>query len=403
MRNRLIILLIIMIIFTSVSFVALNIYYSNLKRDYIDSFGNVFMKVSESDPELADQIIPSITSSRSEEERIQARKTLKEYGITPELENSLFPNLDKSYKENNIIFIIIFIFLLLILLIFNYLENKYFYMKIRKISDRAKDIVKGEFKTFPEDDKEGDFPKLISSFNSMTNIIKSNLDELKEEKNFLVDLLSDISHQLKTPLSSMIVYNDILTEKELQREKQLLFLENNRKQLERIEWLIKSLLKLARLDARAIKFEKENLDLNCTIKSAIEAVNERKTYKDINIEVDGENSLYLEHDFYWIKEAIINLLVNAIDHSKVSSYINIRLIETPIYKRIEIEDFGEGIDRVDLAHIFKRFYKAKNSNSDSVGIGLALSKSIIEGHDGIIEAESTKGSGTKFMITFLKY
>lgn len=404
MRNSFIILLIVMIIFTLISFIALNMHYKNLKRDYIDSFGNVLMKVNESNPELASEIIPSITGSIDKQERQKAREVLKEYGITEDLENSLFPYIDESYMKNNIIFIILFVTFLLILFIFNYMEHRYFYRKIRKISNRAKDIVKGDFKTFPENDREGDFPKLISSFNSMINIIKSNLDDLSKEKSFLVDLLSDISHQLKTPLSSMIVYNDILTEKELPREKQLIFLENNRKQLERLEWLIKSLLKLARLDARAIKFDKEKLNLNYTIKSVIESLNEKIRLKDININFNSRNDIFLKHDFYWLKEAIINLLVNAIDHSENDSNINIKTVETPIYKRIEIEDYGEGIDRLDLPHIFKRFYKAKNSkNSDSVGIGLALSKSIIEGHDGIIEVESIKGEETKFIIIFLKY
>ncbi|NBI06077.1 sensor histidine kinase [Senegalia massiliensis] len=294
--------------------------------------------------------------------------------------------------------------LLLVLFILNFIEHRYFYRKIRKISNRAKDIVKGEFKLFEEKDKEGDFPKLISSFNSMVGIIKGNLEKLDKEKNFLVDLLSDISHQLKTPLSSMIVYNDILTEKELPREKQLIFLENNKKQLERIEWLVKSLLKLARLDVQAIKFDKEKLNVNNTIKVGVESLNEKIKAKKIKINFDSTNEIFLNHDFYWLKEAIINLIVNAIDHSEIGSDINIFTFENPIYRRIEIQDYGEGIDKKDLPHIFKRFYKSTVSqNSDSVGIGLALSKSIIESHNGIIEAESIKGEFTRFIITFLKY
>ncbi|WP_201750427.1 sensor histidine kinase [Senegalia massiliensis] len=404
MKNSFIILLTVIVLFTLISFSILNIHYKNLKRDYIDSFGNVLMIVNDSDPELAKDIIPSITGEEDIKQSKRAGVILKEYGLSEDLENSLFPNINETYMTNNMLFILIFILLLLVLFILNFIEHRYFYRKIRKISNRAKDIVKGEFKLFEEKDKEGDFPKLISSFNSMVGIIKGNLEKLDKEKNFLVDLLSDISHQLKTPLSSMIVYNDILTEKELPREKQLIFLENNKKQLERIEWLVKSLLKLARLDVQAIKFDKEKLNVNNTIKVGVESLNEKIKAKKIKINFDSTNEIFLNHDFYWLKEAIINLIVNAIDHSEIGSDINIFTFENPIYRRIEIQDYGEGIDKKDLPHIFKRFYKSTVSqNSDSVGIGLALSKSIIESHNGIIEAESIKGEFTRFIITFLKY
>ncbi|MBS4538370.1 HAMP domain-containing histidine kinase [Clostridium sp. D2Q-11] len=394
----------IMVIFIIGIFVLLNNHYSQLKEDYVHSFGGIVAKINEEDPELAKEVIPLLTTEISQEEATKGAEILREYGLSKDLENSLFPYINTTFKVNNQTFISIFIIMTLVLFIFNYYQHTYFYKRARKITSGAKNIVEGKYDTYIEEDQEGDFPKLTTAFNSMGKIIRNNLEELNKEKQFLVDLLSDISHQLKTPLSSMIVYNDILMEKELPRNKQLTFLGNNQKQLERMEWLIKSLLKLARLDVQAIKFEKENRSINRTIEEVIKSVDNKALEKHIPIHFSSKGEVLLEQDFYWVKEALINILVNSIQHSKKGEEVNIELIETPIYKRIIIEDHGTGISDEDLPNIFKRFYKAKTSkNSDSVGIGLALAKTIIEGHEGVIEAQSELGVGTKFIITFLQY
>lgn len=394
----------IMLIFIVGMFLVFNIHYNQLKRDYVHSFGGIVAKIYEEDPDLAREVIPLLTTEVTEEEGKKGASILKEYGLDKDLENTLFPYINDTFRMGGTIFIFICLAMILIILLFNYYQHRYFYKRIRRVTSAAKNIVEGQYDTFMEEDQEGDFPKLITAFNSMGKVIRNNLHELNREKQFLVDLLSDISHQLKTPLSSMIVYNDILMEKELPRNKQVTFLENNKRQLDRMEWLIKSLLKLARLDAKAIKFEKKNRSINMTIKESMSSIENKALEKEIPVHFNDDDEVFLEHDFYWIKEALINILVNGIEHSDIGQEIRIELIENPIYKRIIIEDHGEGISEEDLPNIFKRFYKAKTmKNSDSVGIGLALAKAIIEGHDGIIEAQSELGVGTKFSITFLNY
>ncbi|KOF56055.1 hypothetical protein AGR56_03570 [Clostridium sp. DMHC 10] len=170
-----------------------------------------------------------------------------------------------------------------------------------------------------------------------------------------------------------------------------------------MDWLIKSILKLARLDARAIEFSKESISLNETIENSIDALREKAGEAKVSVIFKKTDDINFEHDRRWMEEAFINIIKNDIEHTPGGGEIKIDIIENSIYVRIEIVDTGEGISKADLPNVFKRFYKAKNSSSNSVGIGLSLSKSIIEAHNGIIEVQSKLKIGSKFIITFLKY
>jgi signal transduction histidine kinase len=398
------ILILVNILFMVITISTLKLYHDNLKKDYIKSLGAITVRVSEKNPELKNEIIPLITKEVSASEAEQGEHILAQYGLTKSLDNQLFPYLNKTVVKNTYSIIGIFIIMAIIFFIFNYIQNVYFYKRIRRLTFGAKRVVEGEYDISISEDKEGDMSKLAASFNSMRGIIRNNLDELKNEKKFLVDLLSDISHQLKTPLSSMIVYNDILLTKELSKEQSNTFLLSNKNQLYRMNWLIKSILKLARLDAKAIEFDKENQSLNETIEDSVEALQGKALEAKVEINFKESEQIIFEHDSAWLQEALINIIKNSIEHTEKNGKINIYLSENPIYRRIIIEDNGEGISEKDLPNIFKRFYRAKTSNnSESVGIGLALSKSIIEAHGGMIEAQSKLGEGTRFSITFVKY
>lgn len=288
--------------------------------------------------------------------------------------------------------------------VLNYFQYGFFYKRMRRLTLGAKKVVEGDYDIIISENKEGDLSKLAVSFNSMREIIRNNISELKKEKQFLVDLLADISHQLKTPLSSMIVYNDIMLNKNLTKEQSSTFLLNNQNQLNRMQHLIQSILKLAKIDAKAIELDKENESLNETIQEAIDILESRTAKRKIKINFIEKEEVSFEHDRLWLQEALINIIKNSVEHTSEGGKITISLFENPVYRRIEIDDNGEGISEEDLPNIFKRFYKAKASKkSDSVGIGLALAKSIVEAHNGIIEAKSKLGVGTRFILTFLKY
>lgn len=398
------ILLSLNILFMITTIFTLKLYHDNLKKDYIKSLGAITARISEKNPQLESEIAPLITKEVTDQEGDKGKAILKQYGLTTTLENQLFPYVNKTAVENTYSIIAIFLMMAIIFFILNYLQYAYFYKRVRSLTLAAKKVLDGEYDISIGEDREGDLSKLAVSFNSMRGVIRNSLDDLRKEKQFLVDLLSDISHQLKTPLSSMIVYNDILFTKELSKEQSNTFLVSNKNQLYRMNWLIKSILKLARLDAKAIEFDKENQSLNETIEDSVEALESKASEANVKIDFKESAQVIFEHDSEWLQEALINIIKNSIEHSKEGGKIDICLNENPVYRRIIIEDNGEGIREEDLPNIFKRFYKARNSNnSESIGIGLALSKSIIEAHSGIIEAQSKVNEGTRFVITFLKY
>ncbi|MFT5875968.1 MAG: signal transduction histidine kinase [Clostridium sp.] len=348
------------------------------------------------------EIIPLITREVSKEEAIQGSALLKQYGVTQELEDSLFPYVSRAIIKNNYSTSLSFIFMTFILFILNYFQYGFFYKRIRRLTNAAKKVVDGDYDIAINENKEGDFSKLAISFNSMREIIRSNLSDLRREKQFLADLLSDISHQLKTPLSSVILYNDIMITKKLPQNQREAFLLNNQNQLEKMNWLIKNLLKLAKLDARAIEIVKEKQSLNETVQDAIDALESKAYEAEVVITFKENGEIVFHHDRLWLEEALINIIKNGIEHNAVGGTINLELVENPLYKRIIIEDTGEGISEADLPNIFKRFYKAKaGRKSESIGIGLALSKSIIEAHNGMIEVRSKVDVGSKFIITFI--
>lgn len=398
------ILVFLMTLFLILQIVILKIHNESLKEDYIKSVGAINARVVEVDPTLEKHIVPIVTKGVTEEEAQKGKAILAKYGLSSALEDELFPYVNTTVKKDNLSIVFMFIVMTAVLFVFNYLQYGVFYNRVRRLTMAAKKVVEGDYDLTISENKEGDFSKLAVSFNSMKEIIRNNIGELKKEKQFLVELLSDISHQLKTPLSSMIIYNDIMINKELSKEQREKFLMDNQNQLQRMKWLIQSILKLAKLDAKAIGLDKEQQSLNDTIQEAIDALGSKAAESKVDINYIENGEIVFEHDRLWLEEALINIIKNGIEHTGEGGSISIQAVENPIYRRIIIEDTGEGIREEDLPNIFKRFYKVKTSRkSDSVGIGLALAKSIIESHNGVIDVQSKLGQGTKFTLTFLKY
>lgn len=398
------ILLIIMALFLFITSYCLKLNHDSLKENYIKSIGAVTARVVAKDPSLEKDIVPLITKEISSDDAAKGAEILNKYGMNKELEVNFFPYLSKTVVKDTLSITIIFIMMSAVLFAVNYFQYGFFYEKFRNLTAAAKKIVEGNYDLIINENKEGDLSKLAVSFNSMKEVIRNNISELKKEKQFLVDILSDISHQLKTPLSSMMVYNEIMLTKELSQEQKEKFLLNDKNQLHRMKWLIQSILKLAKLDAKAIVFDKQDQSLNETMFEAIDALERKAQDQQIKINYKDGTEINFYHDRLWLEEAFMNIIKNGIEHTCSGGKIDIELVENPIYRRVIIEDNGEGIREEDLPNIFKRFYKVKTSRkNESVGIGLALAKSIVEAHNGVIDVNSKVGVGTRFVITFLKY
>lgn len=398
------VLLSLIVSFFILNSLILKLNYDNLKEDYSKAMGAIAVRIIDKNPDMEKEIMPMITKRISNEEALKGKSFLNEYGINRELDGSMFPYINETIERSNYEILFVFAVMAIILLLLNYFQYEFFYDRIRRLTLGANKVVEGDYDISISENMEGDFSKLANSFNSMRETIRNNINELKEEKQFLVNLLSDISHQLKTPISSMIVYNDIMLNQQLSREQRETFLLNDKSQLYRMSWLIKNILKLAKLDAKAIEFNKENQSLVETIEESIDALGSKAMEQKVNINFNEKKDILFLHDRLWMEEALNNIIKNGIEHTDSGGEINIEVDENPIYRRIIIEDTGEGINEEDLPNIFKRFYKAKTmKKSDSIGIGLALAKSIIQAHNGIIEVQSKLGEGSKFIITFLKY
>lgn len=397
-------LAVIMIFFTMINCLIVKLEFNNRKKEYLSIMGEIVAKVNKEYPELEDKIVPILTKPISKEQKRDGLEIIKQYGLDENLEIVLFPNLNNNYMSflKKIIFLNLILTTILILL--NYIQYVYFYKLIRNFTDASKNILEGNFDIDIGGYKEGDISKFAQTLSRMVEVIKGNLQRLNSEKVILANTFQDISHQLKTPLSTLILYNDIMLTKDLSKADLINFLEQSQKQLNRMRWLILNLLKLAKLDVNAIEFVLEEESLNETIEETIDILKGKAFEKNIDVCFYKEKNVFLRQDRLWLQEALLNIIKNAIEHSNQNEKVIILLEDNSIYTRIVVNNKGDIISEEDLPNIFKRFYKCKNSNKDdTIGIGLSLAKSIIEKHGGYIEVTSNEQEGTTFIITFLKY
>ena len=248
--------------------------------------------------------------------------------------------------------------------------------------------------------EEGELSILKTNIYKTTSTLKYQKELLTDDKKNLAAAIADISHQLKTPLTSMMVMNDLLVD-EQDEDKRTEFLQTQSSQLNRMNWLIQTLLKLSKLDAGTIVLKKEDVSTVELIEEAVKPFGIQFDLRNISFKSDIED-LIIRCDKNWTVEAVQNIIKNCIEHMDDGGELSVTMVDTNIFTQLTIRDTGCGIAKEDIPHIFERFYKGKNAGKDSVGIGLALSKSIIEGEQGEITVESTEGVGTKFIIKFYK-
>lgn len=249
------------------------------------------------------------------------------------------------------------------------------------------------------DNAEGELSILKNEIYKLSEKLLRQTELLQEDKRFLAKSLSDISHQMKTPLTSLLMMVELLSEEGLPEEKRRDFLENVRSSLERMEWLVLSLLKLSRLDADAVEFQREPLDAYELLLEAAAPISYLPEAKGVRLLLEpSEEPVTLLGDRQWLSEALGNLLKNCMEHTPEGGSVTVTYGGNNLYTELRIADTGEGIAPDDLPHIFERFYRGKNSGSRSVGIGLALAREIVSRQKGKITVESAPGKGTAFTV-----
>ena len=252
-----------------------------------------------------------------------------------------------------------------------------------------------------ECDEEGELYRLFHTVNSMAAVLNAHADNELREKEFLKNTISDISHQLKTPLAALNIYNGLLQDGDMELSAVKEFADLSEQELDRIETLVQNLLKITKLDAGAIVLEKatENVaDMMRDIELHF-AYRARQEKKEIILSGSDHLSLFCDRD--WLNEAIDNIVKNAFDHTESGATIRVAWKELPSGVQIVITDNGCGIHPEDIHHIFKRFYRSRFSkDTQGIGLGLPLAKAIIEAHGGLIEVESELEIGTSFIMNF---
>lgn len=286
------------------------------------------------------------------------------------------------------------------------LTGVYFY-NIKKRNDKINELnnylslmCSGNFDLDIMDNSEGEMSILKNNLYKIMTLLKTQNEQLNTDKLYLADSLADISHQLKTPLTSMMVMSDLLKD-EKNEDKRNEFLSIIEVQLDKMKWLITNLLKISKLDAGTTEFKHEKFNISPVLEKSLKPFYVTCDIREI--EIDNEiNDFEFVGDDNWTGEAIENIIKNCIEHTENNGTIKFFSERTNVYNSLFIQDNGCGIAKEDLPHIFERFYHGKNSSSESVGIGLALAKTVLEKEKGDIIVKSELGKGSIFELRFYK-
>lgn len=363
---------------------------------------NIIGTITEKYPEIDTKEIIKILNSSNIEESKTGQAELLKYGIDIKEVNSII-QIANQMKFNliaNILLIILFSFLWLIIVLI-YLKRRD--KKIKQITKYINEIKNKKYELNIDENSEDELSNLKNELYKITIMLKEESEISKKDKENLKVSVEDISHQLKTPLTSITIMLDNLKENpNMDENTKQKFIFEISKQIDWINWLVISMLKLSKLDANVVQFYDEKINLNKFITEIVKNLEIPIEIKNQNIIINGDNEAAFVGDYKWQQEAVTNIIKNCIEHNKENGTINIKYEENNLFTKISIKDEGIGIEKEDLKHIFERFYKGKNSTENSVGIGLSLSKNIIEKNNGIIFCKSEIGKGTEFIIKYMK-
>ena len=359
---------------------------------------SIVSKVVSDYPELdVKEIVEIINSEQYDESCIEI---FDSYGIDIQEEWLVYENEEESLKLITGALIINSIFSLALFVVF------LFYNRSRKkqtkiITECIRQINKGDYTLVAENYSEDELSLLNDEIYKTAVMLREQAENSNKDRINLKDSLSDISHQLKTPLTSVIVMLDnMLDDEEMPVEIRRQFMWSMKRQTNNISFLVKSILTLSKLDANTVAFKKSDVSISEIISECVENTEVLAEINEVEVKAEVDSEFDINCDRKWLCEALTNIIKNCIEHTSPEGWVKIKAEKNKIYALISIEDNGCGIAPEDLPHIFKRFYKGKNSDDNSVGIGLALAKTIIEKDDGYITVDSEVGKGTRFEIKY---
>lgn len=394
--KKFLIILSLYTIFIIILTYGINKYEYQVYKDNFDTkITSIILKVKEDYPDITDEELYNILKSSKKD-----GKVLEQYSLTIDNKSLLKEN-DNKYQQflvtNITIVFVSTIFLIFLFLRFNAKKDR----EINKITKCLEEINKRNYKIDIEEMSEDELSILKNELYKVTIKLKEDAENSKQAKKDLKDTLADISHQLKTPITSiLIILDNIIDNPDMDKNTREDFIRDIKRELLNMNFLALNLLKLSKLDSNTVHFLKKEVSLNEIVTSSIKNVSPLCDLKNITIVKNLESGIKINCDLNWQVEAITNILKNCVEHSNENSKIDIMTTTNKVYTSIEIRDYGPGISQKDLPHIFERFYKGASSSSNSIGIGLSLAKKIIESNNGLIMVDTSK-KGTTFTIKYL--
>lgn len=274
------------------------------------------------------------------------------------------------------------------------------YKEIRKMALEIDRILHGEEQLEMSSYREGDLSVLRDEIYKMTVRLREQAEHLKGEKIYLADALADISHQIRTPLTSLNLTVSRLQQPELDARSRRELLREMKRLLGQVEWLVESLLKMSKLDADSVPFSMEWIEMDGFLKQTLQTLEISMELKNQSVLLDIQEGCGFTGDYAWSTEAVMNVLKNCMEYTPENGNIYITAKANPLYTELAIRDSGPGISESDLAHLFERFYRGRQAGKNSFGIGLALTRSILNKENATIKAENVPEGGSRFILRF---
>ena len=397
-KNCIIVIITTILVFTIAISIINYIQYRNYTKNVNIVINEIVNNIQEQYPDVDINKIISMLN----DENVSKENVLSQYGIDISKDSAILTN-DLLYRNNVIMNLsIILIFSAIIIIVF-VLYNKRQKNKIKEITNYIEQINNKNYALDIQDNNEDELSVLKNELYKITVMLKEQAENSAKDKINLKNSLEDISHQLKTPLTSItIMLDNILDSPDMDLQTRNEFIKDIYREIANIKFLVQNLLILSKFDANTITFNENEEKLEDIIEEAKQNVASICDLKNIQIILEGKEDAKTTCDLKWQVEALTNILKNCAEHSNNNTKINVLYSENNMYSEIVIKDEGSGIDQKDLKHIFERFYKGKNSDKDSIGIGLSLAKTIIEKDNGFITVDSELGKGTTFNIKYRK-
>ena len=345
--------------------------------------------------------ISAFTSQSNENDIERGREALASIGYDETASMRFLPAV-QTYRNQamlSIFLLLVFLFGVIYLSLFLYLRRQH--KAFSNAENTIRQFLDGNTTSRIECSQAGDWYSLFHAINEMATILSAHAENQRQTKEFLQDIISDVSHQIKTPLSALKMYHEIIESHKDDASAVSSFTEKSQREIKRMEDVIYTLLKLARLDAGIIQMEKAPENLSVLMQDVLERFETWAEREHKTITLSGKEDVVLSCDALWVSEAIGNIVKNALEHTENGGHIGVKWSQSPLMTQIEISDDGKGIHPEDLYNIFKRFYRSRfSSDVHGIGLGLPLAKSIVEAHGGTISVTSSLSAGTTFTLNF---